>query len=310
MKLEDWLNVWLNMYHKYNIKLRTYNRYSEIIEKHINPELGGYDINDLKPEVLQKFICDKLENGNLNTSGGLSHNSVLSILSLLKLALKQAVVLGYCDKEYVSCVKVSHIKEKKVNAFSRKEQQVLESYCFNSKVNHLGIIICLYTGIRIGELLSLTWDDIDFDNRVLYINKTLYNYSENGKMISCIDRPKTINSNRCIPLSKKIICILKQIKKTSNSKYVISTRNGEMVQVRSYQKTFKLILDKCDISYRNFHSLRHTFATRALESGMDVKCLSEILGHKNSLVTLNRYSHTMVDYKSDMMNKLSNIFVY
>ena len=308
MKLEDWMNVWLNMYHKYNIKIRTYNRYSEIIEKHINPDLGDYYLNDLKPDILQKFICTKLENGNLNTNGGLSHNSVLSILSLLKLSLKQAVVLGHCEKEYVSYVKLSHIQEKKVNAFSRKEQQTIESYCLNSKVNHLGIVICLYTGIRIGELLSLTWDDIDFDNSVLYINKTLYNYSENGKIISCIDKPKTINSNRIIPLSKKLLIILNKIKKTSNSKYIISTRSGEMVQVRSYQKTFKLILDKCNISYKNFHSLRHTFATRALESGMDVKCLSEILGHKNCLVTLNRYSHTMVDYKSDMMNKLSNIF--
>lgn len=308
MKLEDWLNVWLNMYHKYNIKLRTYNRYSEIIEKHINPDLGRYNINELNAEILQKFICSKLENGNLNNFKGLSHNSVLSILSLLKLAMKQAVILGYCEKEYVSCVKISHIQEKKINAFSRKEQQILETYCFNSKVNHLGVIMCLYTGIRIGELLSLTWDDIDFENNILYINKTLYNYSENGKMISYVERPKTINSNRIIPLSKKLVNILKQIKKTSSSNYIISTRSGKMVQVRSYQRTFKLILDKCNIPYRNFHSLRHTFATRALESGMDVKCLSEILGHKNSIVTLNRYSHSMVDYKSDMMNKLSNLF--
>ena len=107
-----------------------------------------------------------------------------------------------------------------------------------------------------------------------------------------------------IPISKDLIKILKSIKKENKSKYVITTRNKDMVGNRSYQRTFEFILEKLNVNYRNFHSLRHTFATSALEIGMDVKTLAEILGHTNAMITLNRYSHSLLSYKIDMMNKL------
>ena len=279
----------------------------DIIQKHINPILGEYELEGLTSNILQDFVLYKLNNGNLITKGKLSDNSVISIVSLLKLALRQAVFLGVSSVEYTAHIKMPTIKEKEVTAFNRQEQQKLENYCLNSKRNYIGIIICLYTGIRLGELLALTWNDIDFDKRLLKINKTVYTITKDGKNEAYIDKPKTKQSNRIIPLPKQLIDVLRKNKKISTSNYIISTKNGGVVQNRSYQKTFKSILRKCNIPYKNFHSLRHTFATRALELGMDVKTLSEILGHKNSIITLNRYSHSLLEHKFEFMNKVGKL---
>lgn len=307
MKLNEWLDTWLNKYLKTTIKLRTYLKYNDIINKHINPILGEYELDDLNGNILQEFVLYKLNNGNLITSEKLADNSVIAIVSLLKQALRQALFLGISNTEYTTHIKIPMAKEKEIMVFNRLEQQKLESYCLNSKPNYIGIIICLYTGIRLGELLALTWNDIDFDNKLLRVNKTVYTITKNGKNEAHIDKPKTKQSNRIIPLPKQIINLLKRKKKESISNYIISTKNGGIVQNRSYQKSFKSILNRCEITYKNFHSLRHTFATRALELGMDVKTLSEILGHKNSSITLNRYSHSLLEHKFEFMNKVGKL---
>lgn len=307
MKLKEWLDTWLNKYQKITIKLRTYLKYEDIINKHINPILGDYELDNLTSNVLQDFVLYKLNNGNLVSKEKLSDNSVIAIVSLLKQALRQAVFLGVASTQYTSHIKLPTIKEKEIMAFNRLEQQKLETYCFKSKPNYIGIIICLYTGIRLGELLALTWDDIDFDKKLLRVNKTVYTITKNGKNEAYIDKPKTKQSNRIIPLPKQLISLLKKNKKKSISNYIITTKTEGIVQNRSYQKTFKSILRKCNIPYKNFHSLRHTFATRALELGMDVKTLSEILGHKNSTITLNRYSHSLLEHKVEFMNKVGKL---
>ena len=304
MKLNSWLNIWLNTYQKPSIKLRTYIRYNEIINKHINPILGEYDLNDLNHTILQNFVIHKLNYGNLITHNSLSTNSVILIVSLLKQALKEAKKLSLINYDESNLIKLPSISEKEISVFTKYEQNALESYCLNSKPNYIGIIICLYTGIRLGELLALTWDDINFEKRLLSINKTVCVLSLNGKATLHVDKPKTSRSLRVIPLPKQLVILLKENKKTSSSKYIICTKKGGIVNNRSYQKTFKSILNKCRIPYRNFHSLRHTFATRALELGLDVKTLSEILGHKNPNITLNRYAHSLLEHKIYFMNKL------
>lgn len=308
MKLNEWLEIWLNKYIKHTVKFRTFSRYTEICEKHIIPMLGGYELQNLTASILQDFAVYKLEHGNLINGQGLSVNTVLGIVSVLKQSLNNAVVLGVVDKVFISSIRLPQATEKKISAFERNEQQKIEQFCINSKkANYIGIIVCLYTGIRLGELLALTWSDIDFDRKILHISKTVYTAKKDGKRTVIVDKPKTKNSIRSIPLSYQLTRLLKAIKKQSKSEYVISTKYGGIVSERSYQRTFASILRQCNVRYKNYHSLRHTFATRALEYGVDVKTLSEILGHKNASITLNRYSHSLMSYKTNMMNKLGKM---
>ena len=298
MKLKELLELWLERYMKHTIKIRTYNRYKSICDLHLIKDLGEYEFDELKPNVLQDFLLKKIDNKY-------STNTIKGIVSVLKQALKLAITLEFVDKEYCSNLKMPSSEEKEISVFTKKEQQVIESFCLNHKKrNYIGIVIFLYTGIRLGELLALTWDDIDFNSNLLTINKTSYSAKVDGKTQIIVDKPKTKKSNRVIPLPNQLVKLLKIIKKESNSKYVITTRNSGMVGNRSYQRTFKFILKKVNVPYRNFHSLRHTFATNAIELGMDVKTLAEILGHTNAMITLNRYSHSLLNYKIEMMNKL------
>lgn len=298
MKLKELLELWLERYMKHTIKIRTYNRYKSICELHLIKDLGEHELDELKPNVLQDFLLKKIDNKY-------STNTIKGIVSVLKQALRLAITLEFVDKEYCSNLKMPSSEEKEISVFTKKEQQVIESFCLNHKKrNYIGIVICLYTGIRLGELLALTWDDIDFNSNLLTINKTSYSAKVDGKTQIIVDKPKTKKSIRVIPLPNQLVKLLKIIKKESNSKYVITTRNLGMVCNRSYQRTFKFILKKVNVPYRNFHSLRHTFATNAIELGMDVKTLAEILGHTNAMITLNRYSHSLLNYKIEMMNKL------
>ena len=308
MKLNQWLDTWLNKYAKLSIKQRSYLQYKESIEKHINPILGDYELTDLSANILQEFVIQKLETGNLKTGKGLSSNSVIGIVGVLKQALHQALILEIITKDNSSLIKMPSVQEKLVEAFEVEEQNKIVDYCMSSKKpNHFGIVLCFYTGLRIGELLALTWNDIDFDKKTMSINKSVFYTKINGKYETVIDTPKTKHSIRVIPLPKQILDKLKEIKKSSKSKYVLTTRDNKMVNVRTYQRTFERILKKLNINVKNFHALRHTFATRAIEMGMDVKTLSEILGHKNPVVTLTRYTHSMMSYKTDMMNKMGKM---
>ena len=207
-------------------------------------------------------------------------------------------------KEYTADkLKRPKLKEKPVECFALAEQKQIEQAILNGKKDKLyGILLCLYSGLRIGELIALQWNDIDFAKGILTVSKSCHD----GKGGLVIDEPKTATSRRVIPLPKQLLPLLKGIKKKSDSPFVVSA-NGKPVSVRSYQRSFELLLKRLNIPHKGFHSLRHTFATRALECGMDVKTLSEILGHKNPTVTLNRYAHSLMEHKADMMNRLGKL---
>lgn len=308
MKTKEWLDIWLNKYVKHTVKLRTFDKYKYNIEKHINPELGEYQLEELSASVLQDFVLKKLERGNLKTGRPLANNSVIGIVNIIKSALALAVSLEIIDKEYSNRIKLPAPTEKPVNAFEKQQQQKLEQFClYSKKPNYIGIIICLYTGLRIGELLALTWDDIDFANGLMKVDKETYRNKQNGQWNTIIDKPKTKSSIRVIPLPKTLLAKLKEIKKKSKFEHIMSTNKNTIVDTRSYQKTYERILKKLNIPYKNFHALRHTFATRAVELGIDVKSLAEIMGHKNPTVTLQRYTHSLLSYKTDMMNKLGKM---
>ena len=307
MKYKDWLNEWLNNYVKTSNKQRTFERYRQTANVHIIPILGDYELTELHPIVLQRFISDLLVNGNKRTGKGLSPNFVKSVISVLQNSLKTAHILGLTSEYTADKIKRPKIVEKQVECFSVAEQKKIEQYVLGSKKPKLkGIILCLYTGLRIGELLALTWDDIDFQKGQLAVTKTCHDGNVNGKHCIIVDTPKTETSYRYIPLSKPLLAIFKDLKKESKSDYVVSDK-GDPVFVRSYQRTFELLLIRLAIPHKGFHALRHTFATRALECGMDVKTLSEILGHKNATITLNRYAHSLWEHKLEMMNKLGKL---
>lgn len=307
MTYKNWLEEWLNNFIKISNKQRTFERYKNIISLHILPHLGDYNIEDLSPIILQKFISNLSQNGNKRTNKGLSSNYINGIVSIIQSSLKKAHILGLVTDYNADKIKRPKLVEKQIVCFTICEQKKIEKHIANSHRQKLkGIILCLYTGLRIGELLALTWNDIDFAKNILSVTKSCHDGYINSKHCVIIDTPKTQNSTRQIPLSKPLINLLKQLRKNTQSKYVIS-HNNKPILVRSYQRTFELLLKKLNIQHKGFHALRHTFATRALECGMDVKSLSEILGHKNTTITLNRYAHSLWEHKANMMDKLGKL---
>ena len=278
MKYIDWLIQWLENYIRPSVKVRTYERYKLIIEQHIKDTIGGMELNDLSPLVLQSFITGLLQSGNRKTGKGLSANSVNAVISVIQSSLKTAHLLGLTKEYTADKLKRPKPKEKPVVCFSLTEQKQIEQAILNGKKDKLyGIILCLYSGLRIGELIALQWSDIDFTKGILTVSKSCHD-SKDGLIM---DEPKTATSRRVIPLPKQLLPILKGIKKKSDSPFVVSA-NGKPVSVRSYQRSFELLLKKLKIPHKGFHSLRHTFATRALECGMAIRIS---IGHKNPTVT-------------------------
>ena len=299
MKFKDWLSEWLEYYVKPRAKYRTYTNYKHQVDKHIVVKLGEYEIEDLSALELQKFVV------NLSNVG-LSSNTVNGIISILKNSLRLAVSVGKANKQYSDLIQRPKTREKQVACFSKEEQKKIEQYIREKNNPRLfGIVFSLYTGLRIGELLALKWTDIDFKNKIIHVKKTCRDSWKNGKYMKIIDSTKTISSEREIPVPRGLIVLFKSMKTNATTEYVVSGKSLYGAQIRSYQRTFEVMLKKLKIPHKSFHSLRHTFATRALESGMDVKTLSEILGHKNPNITLNRYAHSMLNHKVEMMNKLA-----
>ena len=308
MLYKEWLSNWLENYVQPSAKKRTYTRYKEIVEQHILTQLGEFDLSEITPYVLQCYVTGLLKSGNLRTGKGLSSNSVNSIITVIQNTLKTAYSLGIVSEYTGDKIKRPRASEKKIECFSVSEQKKIEQYILNERnTRFFGVLLCLYTGLRIGELLALEWSDIDMSKGELRVNKTChYEKDENGVFGRITDVPKTQSSIRTIPIPRQLMPHLREVKKKSRSTHIVSN-GSNLISIRSYQRSFASLLKKLNIQHRGFHSLRHTFATRALECGMDVKTLSEILGHKNPTVTLNRYAHSLMEHKKEMMNKLGKL---
>lgn len=199
--------------------------------------------------------------------------------------------------------------KRKIQILSKKEKDKLEKYCLEeNNLKTLGILICLNTGIRIGELCALKWENINLEERKIYIKKTIERVyiKKEKKTKIIIDTPKSNSSIREIPINNKLYEILKKMKgKSKKNEYVLTGSDTHYIEPRNYQYYFKVILKKSKIkaSYK-FHALRHTFATICIEIGMDIKSLSEILGHADVSVTLNVYVHSSDKLKRKFLEKL------
>ena len=309
MKYKQWLTEWLENYVKPVSKHKTYLRYNDIVNQHVASQLGDYELQSLTPLVLQHYTMRLLKSGNLRTGMGLSANTVNGIVTVIQNSLRSAYSVGQLPEYFGDKIKRPRSKQKQIISFTVSEQKKIEKEILSSpKPRMFGVVLCLYTGLRIGELLALEWNDIDFIKCTVSVTKSMHDGKDaEGRNARIIDEPKTETSKRVIPFPKQLLPYLKDLKIYSRSNYVVASTKGKGVFIRSYQKSFEVCLKKLGIPHKGFHALRHTFATRAIECGMDVKTLSEILGHKSAAVTLNKYVHSFMEHKKEMMNKLGRI---
>lgn len=304
MEYSEWLNVWLDNYVKPSAKERTFIRYEQLVRTHVAAKIGDKDVDSLTPIVLQSFVTELLCSGNEKTGGGLSANTVNVIISVIRNSLRTARLIGITGEYTANGIKRPKRNERVIDCFTLAEQKKIESAVTTGKKQKMfGVVLCLYTGLRVGELIALRWQDVDLEKGLITVSRSCHDAI--GGIV--FDDPKTATSRREIPIPRQLIKNLKNIKKSGDSDFVVSA-NGNVVSVRSYQRSFELMLKKLNIRHRGFHSLRHTFATLALECGMDVRTLSEILGHRNPTVTLNRYAHSLIEHKTAMMNRLGKLF--
>lgn len=306
MKVKEWLLIWLKNYVQPTAKERTRLRYSEVVKHHLIPHIGELKMAEVTPLVLQHMVTGLTAHGNLRTGGAMSANTVNVIITVIQSAFRVAYQLGYIPEYTADRVRRPRAAEKGIECFTLKEQKKIEAAVLaDRRPKMFGVVLCLYTGLRIGELLALTWSDVDFSKGELTVSKSCHDSRKDGKYCRLTEAPKTPTSRRIVPIPRQLLPLLREQKKKSSSVFVIG--EDKVKTVRSYQYSFTLLLRRLEIPHRGFHALRHTFATRALECGMDVKTLSEILGHKNPTVTLNRYVHSLMPHKHEMMNRLGKM---
>ena len=211
-------------------------------------------------------------------------------------------------KMKLDLINLPRVRTHSLKVFSESDKRKIKAYCMNSEnTKDIGIALCLYTGMRIGEICALKWEDIDLNKRIIYVRHTLqriYIDKKNTKII--IDAPKSEKSIRNIPMSNMIYTKLKSMRENfSKDDFFLTGDSKSFMEPRGYQYTFKKMLKECKIAERNFHCLRHTFATDCISVGMDVKSLSEILGHSDVSITLNRYVHSSDKIKKRYLEKLA-----
>ena len=295
---EEIAKKWLEM-KRNSIKESTYYNYMFIIDKYLMPTLKKITLKKLVDYNYNNFIQELKTN--------LSVKTVRDITNVLKAILK------YSQDEYKCSINLKTINMPKLNVskikvLNKKEKGKLERYCLKeNSLKSLGIVVCLYTGLRIGELCALKWEDIDLEEKVVYVRKTLqrvYMEKENNSKI-IINSPKTISSIRKVPMNNKLYEIFKSLRKEyKNEDFFLTGSSEKYVEPRNYQYLFKFILSECKVRPYKFHILRHTFATHCIEVGMDAKSLSEILGHANVNITLSRYVHSSDKIKKKFLEKL------
>lgn len=305
MQYKRWLEIWLDDFVRPTAKPKTCARYKDIALKHIAARIGAYELDELTPLILQRFTVGLLKDGNLVTGRGLAPSSVNGIVTVAQSSLKTAFEVGMTKRYIADKIRRPKLTEKQVCCFSPEEQRKIEQAALCDRRPKLwGIVLCLYTGLRIGELLALEWSDFDFKKATVSVSKSCHDGKRpDGIPARVIDTPKTETSRRLIPLPQQLISLLRVWKKKTGDGFIVSDKRGPSL-VRSYQRAFERLLKRLRVERKGFHALRHTFATRAIECGMDVKTLSEILGHKNPTITLTRYAHSLNAHKRDMMNRV------
>ena len=277
IKFEKLADLWLKRERNF-LKISTYSTYKNLYETHIKPVFGNKFIGNISSESLQQFIFDKLKNGRLDGNRGLSRKTVKDIMTIIKISINYAIRENIIKEKSLKYKIPKTDKINEINTFNQEEQSLLFKYiASNLTSKSVGILLAMSIGLRIGELCGLKWKDIDLQNEILIVNKTLqriyFRVKKGGKSEIIISVPKSKNSYRIIPLSRNLVNFLKILQIDDKS------------------------LEKLKIRKLKFHSLRHTFATTAIESGIDYKTVSEILGHASVNTTLELYTHPKIEHK-------------
>ena len=304
MLFQDIAELWLA--NKNNIiKASTFNRYKNILKNNILPYMGEKTVSKISTADVQNYVHFLSINGRSDSKGGLSAKTISDIICIIKSILNYSESLGYkhcCVLRYIGF----RTDKKEMRVLSRIEQQRLTEYLINNIDNtKAGILLSLYTGIRIGELCALKTKDLDFLNKKLKVKQTLQRIQKNqceDKTCISITDPKSTASIREIPLPDFISEIFLSMKLHSND-FILS---GTLIPIepRTMENRYNRIMKILGIAGTTFHTLRHTFATRSIEVGFDIKSLSEILGHSSVNITLNRYVHSSFELKVENMKKL------
>lgn len=291
----EWLEI-----KKKEIKKSTYANYAYAVEKYLLPEFKKCSLKRLEKYDFMELV-DKLNKDY-------SPKTVRDILTKLK------SILYYAQNEYEVNIKFNKIIVPKLDAepitiLSKRERTRLVKNCIKQNtLKSLGIVVCLNTGLRIGEICALKWENIDLDKREIRVRETLqrvyYKQTRSTKII--IDTPKSKKSVRNIPISDKLYEILKPLQKSYEPNDFFLTGDSEkFIEPRNYQNAFKDLLKISQIKkIYKFHILRHTFSSNCIEVGMDVKSLSEILGHATVEITLDKYVHSSYKNKKRFLERL------
>lgn len=299
LTVADAAEQWLSSA-KLRVKESSYANYENIVSKHIIPILGGEYMSNLTTQKLNDFIHYKLNSGRLNSKGGLSAKSVRDIMTVYR------SIEAYAAREYG--IKGTHftmpkIEKKQTDVLNVFERKRLENYLIhNQNSTNISVLLCLFTGLRIGELCGLKWGDIDFQNGTVSVLRTVQRINKHGKSEVVIGSPKSKSSIRIVPIPEFLLAILK--KKRKNDDFYIITGTCKPTEPRTMQNRFKSVLKLCGIRDVNFHLLRHTYATVCIENGFDPKTLSELLGHADASITLNRYVHSSMQMKKKYVSRL------
>ena len=267
--------------------------YQLTLANYLVPRFGSH--TDITESDVQQFVITQLDKG-------LRQKTIKDQLIVLKMVYrfgcKQNVfALHEWDIHFPTERSKHSISVFTVDQQRRLMRHLTENFTFLN----LGVLICLHTGLRIGEICALRWEDIDSENGILQVQRTIeriYILSDGNKHTELqLSTPKTRNSQREIPLTKDLLRLLKPFRKVVNPQFYVLTNSPKPTEPRTYRNYYRHLLNSLNIPFIKFHGLRHSFATRCIESGCDSKTVSILLGHANISTTLNLYVHPNFDQK-------------
>lgn len=309
MTFGEALFFWLES-NKIKQKPQTYSKYLQLINTQIMPYIGHIKLSRINYVIINQYVSEKSISGNLNTKEALSPSYIQTICFIIESTIRFCVENNLCSPVSGKIVRPAKVR-KDINILSFEEQKVLEKILLTDiNETKIGILLSLYAGLRVGEVCGLRWENIDLENGTIHIESSVERIKninkQNGysKTILILSDTKSDTSNRTIPISN----ILKKIllkNKQNNNHFVIEGKTYPYADPRTLQYAFKKYLKECELPEINYHALRHTFATRCVEAGVDIKSLSEILGHSNVNITLNTYVHSSLEQKKLQIEKLN-----